>query len=177
MRPDSEHTTWHEFFFGIAMMAATRSKDPRCQNGTCIVKDHIILGVGYNGFVNGVQDTEALWEREKKHSYVVHSERNALYNCSKSPEGADLYLWSSGLYLPCLECSKSIAQAGIKEVFLMGEPAAEVGARYNWDEALELLDLVNIPVTVLVEPKVTTQGILNKAKHMCTPNSHPLENK
>ena len=45
-----DYISWDEYFMGIAMLAAKRSKDPNTQVGACIVsKDNIIISTGYNG--------------------------------------------------------------------------------------------------------------------------------
>ena len=59
------YITWDEYFMGVAMLAARRSKDPNTQVGACIVsQDNIIISTGYNGLPNGCSDDEYPWERE-----------------------------------------------------------------------------------------------------------------
>ena len=49
-----DYISWDEYFMGIAMLAAKRSKDPNTQVGACIVsQDNIILSTGYNGMPKG----------------------------------------------------------------------------------------------------------------------------
>ena len=73
-----DYISWDEYFMGIAMLAARRSKDPNTQVGACIVsQDNIILSTGYNGMPKGCSDDEYPWEREgidTKYPYVVHAE-------------------------------------------------------------------------------------------------------
>ena len=46
----SDYISWDEYFMGIAMLAAKRSKDPNTQVGACIVSpENIIFSTGYNG--------------------------------------------------------------------------------------------------------------------------------
>ena len=41
--------TWDEYFMGIAMLSARRSKDPNTQVGACIINNNNkIMSVGYN---------------------------------------------------------------------------------------------------------------------------------
>ena len=48
----SDYISWDEYFMGIAMLAAKRSKDPNTQVGACIVSpDNIIISTGYNGIM------------------------------------------------------------------------------------------------------------------------------
>lgn len=114
-----DYISWDEYFMGVAMLAALRSKDPNTQVGACIVsEDNKILSMGYNGFPNGCSDDEFPWNREgedydTKYPYVTHSELNAILNYKGgSLKGAKLYV----SLFPCNECAKAIIQAGIKKV-------------------------------------------------------------
>ncbi len=114
-----DYITWDEYFMGVAMLSAMRSKDPSTQVGACIVsEDNKILSMGYNGFPQGCSDDEFPWNREgeapdNKYLYTTHSELNAILNYrGGSLEGAKLYV----SLFPCNECAKAIIQAGIKTV-------------------------------------------------------------
>lgn len=111
------YISWDEYFMGVALLAAKRSKDPNTQVGACIVDaNNIILSTGYNGFPYGCSDDDYPWEREgddTKYNYVVHAELNAILNArGKNLKGAKLYV---DLF-PCNECAKAIIQSGISEV-------------------------------------------------------------
>ena len=112
-----DYISWDEYFMGVAMLSAMRSKDPNTQVGACIVSpEHKILSMGYNGFPTGCSDDEFTWEREgedNKYFYSTHSELNAILNYrGGSLEGASIFV----TLFPCNECAKAIIQAGIKEV-------------------------------------------------------------
>ena len=112
------YLSWDEYFMGIALLSARRSKDPSTQVGACIVKDHKILSLGYNGLPTGCDDNQFPWDREGdflnvKYTYVCHAELNCILNShGKDLTGATLYV----TLFPCHECTKAIIQAGIKEV-------------------------------------------------------------
>ncbi len=113
----ADYISWDEYFMGVSLLAAKRSKDPNTQVGACIVgPDNIILSTGYNGFPVGCSDDEFPWEREgseTKYPFVVHAELNAILNANgKSLKGARVYV---DLF-PCNECAKAIIQSGIREV-------------------------------------------------------------
>ena len=117
-----DYITWDEYFMGVALLAAMRSKDPNTQVGACIVdKNHVILSTGYNGFPKGCSDDVFPWERtgeDTKYTYVVHAELNAILNSG----GKDLR--DSVLYVslfPCNECAKAIIQSGISEVVYLSD--------------------------------------------------------
>lgn len=133
----SDYISWDEYFMGIALLSAKRSKDPNTQVGACIVnQDNRIVGIGYNGFPHGCSDDALPWEREGKDShetkypYVVHAEANAILNSTKNLKGARIYV----ALFPCNECAKLIIQSGIKEVVYLsdkynGTPSMEASRR------------------------------------------------
>ena len=123
------YITWDEYFMGVAMLAARRSKDPNTQVGACIVSpDNIIISTGYNGLPNGCSDDEYPWEREgeeTKYPYVVHAELNAILNANgRDLRGSRLYV----VLFPCNECAKAIIQAGVKEVLYLSDKYASTAA-------------------------------------------------
>lgn len=125
----TDYITWDEYFMGVALLAAKRSKDPNTQVGACIVdENNVILTTGYNGFPIGCSDDEFPWDREgelTKYPFVVHAELNAILNASgKSLRGARLYV----ALFPCNECAKAIIQAGIKEVVYLSDKYADTAA-------------------------------------------------
>ena len=117
-----DYISWDEYFMGIAMLAARRSKDPSTQVGACIVSpDNIIISTGYNGMPKGCSDDEFPWEREgteTKYPYVVHAELNAILNANgRDLRGSRLYV----ALFPCNECAKAIIQSGVKEVVYLSD--------------------------------------------------------
>ena len=121
-----DYISWDEYFMGVAMLAARRSKDPNTQVGACIVSpDNIIVSTGYNGMPKGCSDDEFPWEREgedTKYPYVVHAELNAVLNANgRNLRGCSLYV----ALFPCNECTKAIIQSGIKEVFYLSDKYAD----------------------------------------------------
>ena len=52
---------WDEYFMGIALLSAERSKDPNTSVGACIVSENNkILSLGYNGMPVGCPDDDFL---------------------------------------------------------------------------------------------------------------------
>ena len=118
----TDYISWDEYFLGIAMLAARRSKDPNTQVGACIVSpDNIIISTGYNGMPKGCSDDEFPWERtgaETKYPYVVHAELNAILNANgRDLRGSRIYV----ALFPCNECAKAIIQSGVKEVLYLSD--------------------------------------------------------
>ena len=121
----ADYINWDEYFMGVAMLAARRSKDPNTQVGACIVSpDNIIVSTGYNGMPKGCSDDEYPWERDgedTKYPYVVHAELNAILNASgRDLRGSRIYV----ALFPCNECAKAIIQSGIKEVVYLSDKYA-----------------------------------------------------
>ena len=121
----TDYISWDEYFMGIAMLAAKRSKDPSTQVGACIVSpDNIIISTGYNGMPKGCSDDEFPWGRtgeETKYPFVVHAELNAILNANgRDLRGSRLYV----ALFPCNECAKAIIQSGVKEVLYLSDKYA-----------------------------------------------------
>ena len=122
----TDYISWDEYFMGVALLAARRSKDPNTQVGACIVSpENIILSTGYNGLPCCCSDDVFPWEREgaeTKYPYVVHAELNAILNAGgRVLRGARLYV----ALFPCNECAKAIIQSGIREIIYFSDKYAE----------------------------------------------------
>ena len=119
----TDYISWDQYFMGVALLSAKRSKDPNTQVGACIINtDKRIIGIGYNGFPSALSDDEFPWEKEgnfsnTKYPYVVHAEMNAILNATQSLKNATLYV----TLFPCHECSKMLIQAAIKEIVYYGQ--------------------------------------------------------
>jgi dCMP deaminase len=124
LKKRQNYISWDEYFMGVALLSAMRSKDPGTQVGACIVNDkNKIVGAGYNGFPMGCDDDEFPWEKQggfldTKYAYVCHAELNAiLNNIGMDLQGCKIY---TALF-PCNECTKAIIQAGITEVIYLSD--------------------------------------------------------
>ncbi len=117
----TDYISWDEYFMGIALLSARRSKDPSTQVGACLVNDeNRILSVGYNGMPRCCDDDEFPWEREgqandTKYPYVCHAELNAILNSAGGVgalKGCKVYT----TLFPCNECAKALIQIGVSEI-------------------------------------------------------------
>ena len=122
----ADYINWDEYFMGVAMLAARRSKDPNTQVGACIVSQaNIIISTGYNGMPKGCSDDEFPWDRtgeDTKYPYVVHAELNAILNASgRDLRGSRIYV----ALFPCNECAKAIIQSGIREIYYLSDKYAD----------------------------------------------------
>ena len=146
----NNYITWDEYFMGVALLAAERSKDPNTQVGACIVdENNRILSTGYNGFPRGCSDDIFPWNRneadgETKYPFVVHAELNAILNTrGKSLVGSRVYV---GLF-PCHECAKAIIQAGIKEVVYLSDKYKNTSSDAN---SRRMLSAAGVKLTKLL---------------------------
>ena len=118
-----DYINWDEYFMGVALLSAKRSKDPNTQVGACIVtEDKRLVGLGYNGLPRGCSDDEFPWERDgeflnTKYPFVCHAELNAILNSTRSLKDCIIYV----ALFPCHECSKAIIQSGIKEIVFLSD--------------------------------------------------------
>lgn len=124
MKKRTDYINWAEYFMGIALFSANRSKDPSTQVGACIVSENNkILSIGYNGAPIGYDDETMNWSREgnfldTKYPYVCHAELNAILNFRGTTlENSKIYV---DLF-PCNECAKAIIQSGIKKVIYLSD--------------------------------------------------------
>lgn len=141
-----DYISWDEYFMGIALLSANRSKDPNTQVGACIVSnDNRILSIGYNGAPRGLHDDIMKWDREgdflnTKYAYVCHGELNAILNYRGDLTGSKIYV----ALFPCNECAKAIIQSGIKEVIYKDDKYADSD---NVIASKKMFDICNVKYT------------------------------
>lgn len=128
LKKRNSYISWDEYFMGVALLSARRSKDPNTQVGACIVNPkNKIVGAGYNGLPIGCSDDEFPWEKQgdfmqTKYPYICHAELNAiLNNIGMDLHGCKIY---TALF-PCNECTKAIIQSGITEVIFLSDKYAD----------------------------------------------------
>lgn len=126
---------WAWRYMKMADLVATWSKDPDRQVGAIAVGNKgQILSQGYNGFPRKIEDNERLQSRDKL-KFMVHAEANLVYNTMHNGGSLlDSSIFISGLP-PCLDCSKSLIQVGVKDIYVQSQHLKEVSQ--NWVENLE----------------------------------------
>lgn len=109
--------SWDEYFMAQSHLLSLRSTCTRLCVGATIVRDKRIIAGGYNGSIQG--DEHCIDKGCKVvdgHCIrTIHAEQNAILQCAKfgvSTDKATIYV----THFPCLNCTKSIIQAGIKEI-------------------------------------------------------------
>ncbi len=116
--------SWQDYFLGLAFIVSRRSHDIQTQHGSIIVdSENRILGTGYNGFAKGLANDNTLPNtRPDKYDWMLHSEVNALANCTLRPYNATLYITGE----PCNQCLMQLWQNGVKKVIC--------GSLYGWQQ-------------------------------------------
>jgi len=134
------YISWDDYFMGIALLSAQRSKDPGLRTGACLVSaDRKIVGIGYNGFPLQCPDDALPWEGAEqiaaaaaggamvmgedmlatKYPYVCHAELNAIVNSHMTDlRGCEMYVTT----FPCNECAKLIIQSRIRRLKYLDDP-------------------------------------------------------
>lgn len=119
-RPD-----WHVYFMGIAKVTALRSNCLKRKVAAVIVKDKRIISTGYNGTPRGIKNCNeggcprchSLGESGKNLDTCIcsHAEENAIVQSAYHGVGIkDATIYST--FSPCLQCTKMIINAGLREV-------------------------------------------------------------
>lgn len=141
----NKNEKWDRRFLEMSLLISSWSKDPRTQVGSVIVSDRRrVVSVGYNGFPRHIEDRgDWLEDRETKHLFVAHAERNALDNAECSVVGSTVYT----TLFPCNECAKSIIQRGITRVVSFKFSNDEF-QRFNYDQTLFLLKAASTEITL-----------------------------
>ena len=151
---------WNQYFMLQAVFPSLRSTCERLSVGAILVRDKRVIAGGYNGAVSGddhcidvgcyVVDGHCL--------RTIHAEMNAVLQCSKfgiPTDGAEIYVTD----FPCLQCTKSLLQAGIKKIYYMRN-------YHNDDYAIRLLKRKKVAVEqVKVEPKYLNTVSINIAEN------------
>lgn len=114
-----DRLTWDEYFMNLAITVSERGTCDRAYVGCVIVnEDNRIVTTGYNGSIKGNPHCDDIGHtmRDGHCIATIHAEMNALLYCAKegiSVNGCKAYV----THFPCLNCTKSLIQAGIKQIY------------------------------------------------------------
>lgn len=123
--------TKNDAYMQTAKTFARLSKAKRLKVGSVLVDDGRVISCGYNGCVSGGSNEcefEVGGELITKPE-VIHAEANVILFAAKRgipTDGCDLYTTHS----PCYECSKMIAQSGIRSVYYEEDYRDDTGIRF-----------------------------------------------
>jgi dCMP deaminase len=140
--------SWDEYFAQLTVLTSQKSEDESTKCGAVIVTaTNEIVSTGYNGFPRGIKDTPERQERPLKYKFFEHSERNALYNCSRNgipTLGTKMYITGR----PCTDCSRAIIQCGIREIVVLTNQRTDFNVRWkeDFDLAEQLLKEASVEI-------------------------------
>lgn len=152
--PDHQRPSWQAYFLEIMDTVAKRANCDRGRSAAVIVKDKRVVATGYVGAPAGLPTCDDVGhlikvsydERGGEHKHCVrttHAEANAIAQSARyGPpiDGATIYTRMT----PCLDCTKLLINAGIREVVCQ--------RRYHADhDSVRLLAQADIRLVVLNE--------------------------
>ena len=126
---------WDSRFLELAKLISEWSKDPSTKVGCVVVgEDREVRSTGFNGFPRGIEDDPTrLGDRDQKYPLICHAEENAIMHAARigvSLKGNTAYV----TWPPCSRCSRSLIQAGVKEVVY----PSDVDVPERWKEDFEI---------------------------------------
>lgn len=124
-------------YMDTAERFAQLSKSQRLKVGAILVKNDSILAHSWNGTPTGFHTNTCELEDGTTSPFVLHAEQNVLVKMAKSAEsikGGELFCTHS----PCPECSKLLAQSGIRKVYY--------GTEYRDPSGLAVLEQLGVEV-------------------------------
>lgn len=109
--------SWDEYFLELASKVAERSTCDRALVGCVLVNNKHILSTGYNGSPMGQDHCDDVGHLMVDNHCVrtIHAEMNAIIQSAlhgTSTLGTTCYV----THFPCINCSKSLLNAGIKRI-------------------------------------------------------------
>jgi dCMP deaminase len=142
--------SWDSYFFRMAELVASKSKDRSTKVGAVIVgPDNEVRSTGFNGLPRGCNDDiEDRHERPGKYLWAEHAERNSVYAAAMTGvplKGCRIYVTA----WPCADCTRAIIQSGIKEV-IAPKPSDELYERWK--------DSMDAGLTMFREAKVNARA-------------------
>jgi dCMP deaminase len=138
---------WTDYFLGLAKVVSQRSHDVHTQHG-CVITDqnNRILGVGYNGYPRGLDDSKLPKNRPDKYPWMVHSERNALSNCVVRPDDGIAYVTGQC----CNDCIMALWQEGVQTVYMTDDHGTHLfdeDAKKIFDTFVEMSNIKIFKIT------------------------------
>ena len=146
-RGDYMGDKWDKRFLELAKHISLWSKDPSTKVGCVVVgDDREIRSTGFNGFPRGIEDDDGrLSDRSQKYPLICHAEENAIMHAARvgvSLKGNTAYV----TWPPCSRCTRSLIQAGIREVVFPKD--LEIPDRWQEDFAIAMSMMSEAQVSV-----------------------------
>ena len=139
-----------KFYLLASIQAQLFSKDPSKKVCALFIAPESlqILSTGYNGLPRKLEETEERWSKPAKYNYVVHAEKNGIYNACRngvSLKGSICIV----TFFPCSECARSLIQVGV-DTLISPEPDFEhpkYGESFKY--SIEMLKEVGVNIQTI----------------------------
>ena len=150
---------WDELFILMAAIMSSRGSCDRLRTACILVKNNRIVGAGYNGAVAGADTCDNVGHLliDDHCKRTQHGERNAIDNAVADLNGATAYVIAT----PCIDCTKSMLQMGVKRIVYVGSYRNSEDPVYN-NFIDDLILRKDIAVVRIPDPK-TLLEILEKS--------------
>ena len=124
---------WDRRWLDLAEYVSHWSKDPSTKVGTVIAKGKRFVSLGYNGFPEGVDDSEERYkDRDLKIKIICHAEMNAIIFAQRDLSGCTIYTYP---FLPCPRCAADVIQSGIRRCIA---PKMPEHLKERWGKEMDL---------------------------------------
>ena len=134
--------SWDTYFLNMAKLAATRSIDPSTKCGCVIVDNQYrVLSLGYNGPIQGIDDSLVPLTRPSKYSWFGHAEEHAILFCKAETNGGTAYITGR----PCARCTRMLLQKGIARI-ICGNQLAKCVDEDDAKASTTMLAAKNVPL-------------------------------
>lgn len=145
---------WHDYHLSIAKSVAQKSKDPSSKVGCVIVdENNAIVSTGFNGMVQGADESKLSWERPQKYHLVVHAEANAIIFAKRDLKNCTAYVTDA----PCEVCLKLLLQSKVRTIVYSSPEIMQKRSSKEQKEAIKALiestgaNVVNVNGTAYIE--------------------------
>lgn len=151
-------TSWHRYFIEIAKVVASRATCDRAHVGAVLVRNKIVLSMGYNGSPRGTQHCDSnghmMRDMGSRQSCVrtVHAEANAIAQAARTGTSVDrstLYV----THLCCYDCAKLLVNAGVEKIVY-----GEVYPSRFTEETMNLFQEAKVVCQSLEEAELANEG-------------------
>lgn len=150
MTEQLDKPSWDELFILMAAIMSSRGSCDRLRTACILVKNNRIVGAGYNGAVAGADTCDGVGHLliDGHCKRTQHGERNAIDNAVADLDGSTAYVIAT----PCIDCTKSMLQMGVKRVVFVGTYHNSSDPVYN-DFVKGLFERKEVEVVNISDPK------------------------
>ena len=112
----------HQAWMDMARVISTLSTCNGHRVGAVLIRDHRVISMGYNGSPSGCdhcnEEEVDCWQIDGSCARTVHAEQNAVIAAALQGVSTKDTICYTTLY-PCLECSKILVNAGVKQIYYL----------------------------------------------------------